>query len=439
MNDQHRDNENERQQGPEREEELSATQKRAMMNDIFASIKTIKKDELPEDQAPANEESIGFPELLDHAVVDLDQQSLVQGRIISVTDREVMVDFGFKTEGIVPRHEFDGETPEVGDTIELFLERIEERVGQAVLSKRKAEFMKVWSTIKQKYTDGEIVEGIISRRTKGGMVVNILGIDAFLPGSQLDVRPIQDFDDFVGKSYEFKIVKVNEFRKNIVVSRKELLEESLKEQRRKLLEEIEVGQVLEGRVKHITDYGVFIDLGGIDGLLHISDLTWGHIGHPSEIVNLDEDIIVKILQYNSEEQRISLGLKQLSPDPWVSVHKNYSVGSEHRGKVIRIKQDEIRIELSQGVEGILSSEEVSADHMPTLGDSLELVISSVDMDNKLINLALKLPPPPEDFEALVKECISPKPDAGDIQSDRPEDLKTQETKDINEDEVPDYW
>jgi len=370
--------------------------KRALMNDLFADIKTLKQGELPEDQEVTSKESIAYQELLDHAVIDLDQQSLVKARIISVSDREVMVDFGFKSEGLVPRHEFDDDVPEIGDTIELFLERIEDKLGQAVLSKRKAEFMGVWNNVKQKYADAETVEGTISRRIKGGMVVNILGVDAFLPGSQLDVRPIRDFDAYVGKSFEFKIVKVNEFRKNIVVSRKELLEESLKEQRSKLLEEIEVGQILEGRIKNITDFGVFVDLGGIDGLLHITDLSWGRVNHPSEVVGLDEDIMVKVIDYDTAKQRVSLGLKQLKPHPWESVVAKYPEGTAVNGRVVSLANYGAFVELTAGVEGLVHISEISwTQHIKhpsdvfSVGDEIDAVVLSVDAENHKISLGVK--------------------------------------------------
>ncbi|NQV50344.1 MAG: (d)CMP kinase [Candidatus Marinimicrobia bacterium] len=370
--------------------------KRALMNDLFAGIKTLKKGELAEDQVVSSKESIAYQQLLDHAVIDLDQQSLVKARIISISDREVMVDFGFKSEGLVPRHEFDNDMPEIGDTIELFLERIEDKLGQAVLSRRKAEFMGVWNNVKQKYADGEVVEGTISRRIKGGMVVNILGVDAFLPGSQLDVRPIRDFDAYVGKSFEFKIVKVNEFRKNIVVSRKELLEESLKEQRGKLLDEIEVGQILEGRIKNITDFGVFVDLGGIDGLLHITDLSWGRVNHPSEVVSLDEDIMVKVIDYDTTKQRVSLGLKQLKPHPWESVVAKYPEGSTVVGKVVSLANYGAFIELTAGVEGLVHISEISwTQHIKhpsdvfNVGDEINAIVLSVDAENHKISLGVK--------------------------------------------------
>ncbi|MBT4036269.1 MAG: 30S ribosomal protein S1 [Candidatus Marinimicrobia bacterium] len=370
--------------------------KRALMNDLFAEIKTLKQGETPEDQEVTSKESIAYQELLDHAVIDLDQQSLVKARIISVSDKEVMVDFGFKSEGLVPRHEFDDNVPEIGETIELFLERIEDKLGQAVLSKRKAEFMGVWNNVKQKYADAETVEGTISRRIKGGMVVNILGVDAFLPGSQLDVRPIRDFDAYVGKSFEFKIVKVNEFRKNIVVSRKELLEESLKEQRSKLLEEIEVGQILEGRIKNITDFGVFVDLGGIDGLLHITDLSWGRVNHPSEVVNLDEDIMVKVIDYDTVKQRVSLGLKQLKPHPWESVVAKYPEGTTVNGKVVSLANYGAFVELTAGVEGLVHISEISwTQHIKhpsdvfNVGDEIDAIVLSVDAENHKISLGVK--------------------------------------------------
>ncbi len=370
--------------------------KRALMNDLFAEIKTLKQGELPEDQEVTSKESIAYQSLLDHAVIDLDQQSLVKARIISVSDKEVMVDFGFKSEGLVPRHEFDDNVPEIGETIELFLERIEDKLGQAVLSKRKAEFMGVWNNVKQKYADAETVEGTISRRIKGGMVVNILGVDAFLPGSQLDVRPIRDFDAYVGKTFEFKIVKVNEFRKNIVVSRKELLEESLKEQRSKLLDEIEVGQILEGRIKNITDFGVFVDLGGIDGLLHITDLSWGRVNHPSEVVGLDEDIMVKVIDYDTVKQRVSLGLKQLKPHPWESVVAKYPEGTAVHGKVVSLANYGAFVELTAGVEGLVHISEISwTQHIKhpsdvfNVGDEIDAIVLSVDAENHKISLGVK--------------------------------------------------
>ena len=370
--------------------------KRALMNDLFADIKTLKQGELPEDQEVTSKESVAYQELLDHAVRNFEQQSLVPATIISVSDREVMVDFGFKSEGVVARHEFGEEVPKIGETIELYLERLEDKMGQAVLSKSKAEFMGVWNNVKQKYADAETVEGTISRRIKGGMVVNILGVDAFLPGSQLDVRPIRDFDAYVGKTFEFKIVKVNEFRKNIVVSRKELLEESLKEQRSKLLDEIEVGQILEGRIKNITDFGVFVDLGGIDGLLHITDLSWGRVNHPSEVVSLDEDIMVKVIDYDTTKQRVSLGLKQLKPHPWESVVAKYPEGTAVSGKVVSLANYGAFVELTAGVEGLVHISEISwTQHIKhpsdvfNVGDEIDAVVLSVDAENHKISLGVK--------------------------------------------------
>ena len=370
--------------------------KRSLMNDLFAEIKTLKKGELPEDQEVTSKEAIALQELLDHTVKNIEQQALVEARIISVSDRDVMVDFGGKSEGLVARHEFGNDDPKVGETVELFLERMEDKLGQAVLSRSKAEFMGVWNNVKQKYADAETVEGTISRRIKGGMVVNILGVDAFLPGSQLDVRPIRDFDAYVGKTFEFKIVKVNEFRKNIVVSRKELLEESLKEQRTKLLDDIEVGQILEGRIKNITDFGVFVDLGGIDGLLHITDLSWGRVNHPSEVVGLDEDIMVKVIDYDTTKQRVSLGLKQLKPHPWESVVAKYPEGTGVHGKVVSLANYGAFVELTAGVEGLVHISEISwTQHIKhpsdvfNVGDEIDAIVLSVDAENHKISLGVK--------------------------------------------------
>jgi len=370
--------------------------KRSLMNDLFTEIKTIKKGELPEEQEVASKEHVALQELLDHTVKNVEQQALVEARIISISDREVMVDFGGKSEALVPRHEFGNDELKIGETIELFLERMEDRLGQAVLSRSKAQFMGVWNKVKQKYADGEIVEGTITRRIKGGMVVNILDVDAFLPGSQLDVRPIRDFDAYVGKTFEFKIVKVNEFRKNIVVSRKELLEESLKEQRSKLLDEIEVGQILEGRIKNITDFGVFVDLGGIDGLLHITDLSWGRVNHPSEVVSLDEDIMVKVIDYDTTKQRVSLGLKQLKPHPWESVVAKYPEGTTVHGKVVSLANYGAFVELTAGVEGLVHISEISwTQHIKhpsdvfSVGDEIDAIVLSVDAENHKISLGVK--------------------------------------------------
>ncbi|MCF7826263.1 MAG: 30S ribosomal protein S1 [Candidatus Marinimicrobia bacterium] len=370
--------------------------KRSLMNDLFSEIKTIKMGELPEEQEVASKEHTALQELLDHTVKNVEQQALVEARIISISDREVMVDFGGKSEALVPRHEFGNDELKIGETIELFLERMEDKSGQAVLSRSKAQFMGVWNKVKQKYADGEIVEGTITRRIKGGMVVNILDVDAFLPGSQLDVRPIRDFDAYVGKTFDFKIVKVNEFRKNIVVSRKELLEESLKEQRSKLLDEIEVGQILEGRIKNITDFGVFVDLGGIDGLLHITDLSWGRVNHPSEVVSLDEDIMVKVIDYDTTKQRVSLGLKQLKPHPWESVVAKYPEGTTVHGKVVSLANYGAFVELTAGVEGLVHISEISwTQHIKhpsdvfSVGDEIDAIVLSVDAENHKISLGVK--------------------------------------------------
>ena len=239
----------------------------------------------------------------------------------------------------------------VGDQIEVFLETIEDNDGQMQLSKKKANFMRLWDKVVDVYNEGGTIEGTCMRRIKGGMVVDLMGVDAFLPGSQIDVKPIRDFDALIGQTLTFKVVKVNRLRKNIVVSRRVLLEESMKEQRGKVLETLEKGKIFEGSVKNITDFGVFVDLGGVDGLLHINDLSWGRIKHPSEVVKLDEKIKVMVLDFNDAKDRISLGLKQLQPHPWEGIEDKYPEGAKVTGKVVSITDYGSFVELERGVEG----------------------------------------------------------------------------------------
>lgn len=265
-------------------------------------------EELTEEKEYSEEEYKQMVNLYDQTLTDFVEGELVVGKVLAVNDKEVSVDIGFKSEGVIPIEEFsDSESIEVGDDIEVFLDNVENKDGQLVLSKKKADFLRQWERIVEAYEKDEILQGTCMRRIKGGIVVDLMGVDAFLPGSQIDVKPIRDFDALIGQTMDFKVVKVNELRKNIVVSHRVLIEEGLKEQRQQILEDLEKGQVLEGTVKNITDFGVFIDLGGVDGLLHINDLSWGRVSHPSEIVSLDEKIKVQILDFNEEKDRISLG------------------------------------------------------------------------------------------------------------------------------------
>jgi small subunit ribosomal protein S1 len=328
---------------------------------------------------------------------DISKDQRVLGSVVAINDSEIMVDVGFKSEGVVTREEFaEGELPKIGDQIEVFVDNLEDENGQMILSKRKADFMRIWERIKEVFAAGETIEGRIINRIKGGMVVDVMGVDAFLPGSQIDIRPVTDFDSFVGKTFEFRIVKLNELRKNIVLSRKELLEESMKEKRDDLLSKIKVGDVMTGRVKNITDFGVFIDLGGLDGLLHITDISWGRINHPKEIVQMDQELTVKIIDYDQEKQRVSLGLKQLTTHPWEGIENKYPVNTVVKGKVVNIANYGVFVELEKGVEGLIHISEISwTQHIKhpsevfNLGDIVEAKVLGIDSTERKISLGYK--------------------------------------------------
>ncbi len=338
-------------------------------------------------------------------LVDFKSGQVVVGKVLAIGDKEISVDIGFKSEGTIPVEEFDHiENVKVGDNVEVLIDEIEDSDGFLVLSKKKADFMRTWDKIIESYENGEILTGQCMRRIKGGIVVDLGGVDAFLPGSQIDVRPIRDFDALIGTEMEFKIVKVNHLRKNIVVSHRVLVEEEMKGQREKILANLERGQVLEGIVKNITDFGVFIDLGGVDGLLHINDLSWGRVSHPSEVVALDEKINVVVLDYNDEKNRISLGLKQLQPHPWEDVEEKYPVESTIRGKVVSLSDYGAFVELEKGVEGLIHISEMSwTQHIKhpskilAVGEMVDAKVLSIQKDERKISLGLKqLEPDPWD-------------------------------------------
>ena len=377
-----------------------------LSSDLLASITQMTPEQLHSlEAAEVAKKDRSLEELVSASVGDIREDKVITGRVIGMNEREILVDIGFKSEGIVPRDEFgDQEIPQIGDEIMVYLVRLEDFNGQTVLSKEKADFMRQWADITQKSIDGETVIGRISRRIKGGMIVDLSGIPAFLPGSQIDIRPVQDFDEFIGREFEFKIVKLNEARKNIVLSRKELLEADMMEKRQSLISQLEVGQILEGRVKNITDFGVFVDLGGLDGLLHITDLSWGRVSHPSEVVNLDESITIKVIDFDPEKQRVSLGLKQLTPHPWESVEAKYPADSMITGKVVSMTNYGAFVELEKGVEGLVHVSEMSwtrhirhPSEMFTLGESIETKILNVDVAERKISLGVKqLQPDPWD-------------------------------------------
>ena len=324
-------------------------------------------------------------------------QEIVTGRVATVSDKDVVIDIGFKSDGVVSRSEFDGEELNPGDEVEVFLERIEDYHGQLVLSKEKADEVRRWQRVEEAYENEEIIEGVITSRIKGGMLVDLFdGLEAFLPGSQIDVRRVRDFDAYLDRRMEFKIVKLNPANENIVISHRALIQKELDAQREKILSDMEAGQVLQGMVKNITDFGVFIDLGGVDGLLHITDLSWGRVSHPSELVDLDQELNVVVLDYDEERQRISLGLKQLQDHPWDDIEERFVEDEVHEGKVVSITNYGAFVELEKGIEGLVHISEMSwTDHirhpsqMVSLGQLVEVKILNIDTEGKKISLGMK--------------------------------------------------
>lgn len=328
---------------------------------------------------------------------DIKEGEVVSGTVMGVTRDDVIVDVGFKSEGIIPISEFpEPVNVTVGEAIDVYLDAIENNDGQLVLSKQKADFMRVWDNIKEAHDSGQTVEGKVVRRIKGGMVIDLFGVEAFLPGSQIALRQVPDFDALLGQLLELKIIKINKSRRNIVVSRRVVLEHEREKMREHLLKEIEPGQVRKGIIKNITDFGVFIDLGGVDGLLHITDMSWGRINHPSELVQLQQEIDVKILDFDKSNNRISLGLKQLTPYPWEGVDEKFPVGSRVQGRVVSITDYGAFVELEKGIEGLIHISEMSwtqhikhPSKLVNVGDRVEAVILSVDKENEKISLGLK--------------------------------------------------
>ena len=347
-------------------------------------------------------------ELYEETLETIKQGEIVMGTVRSIHDGIVVVDIGFKSEGAIPLSEF-GDPPaiEEGDEIEVFLESIEDQEGQVVLSKTKADFMRVWDRIKDAYDSDQIVEGRLMRRIKGGIVVDLFGVDAFLPGSQIDIKQVKNFDQFLGNVYPFRIIKLNKNRRNIVISRRVVLEEERSRLRKQILATLEVGQLRQGSVKNITDFGAFIDLGGLDGLLHITDIAWGRVGHPSEVLSIGEEVEVKVLNYDEKRERISLGMKQLQDHPWKDVEEKYPVDSKVIGKVVSITDYGAFVELEQGVEGLVHISEMSwtqhirhPSKLVSISDEVEVMVLRVDQEGQKISLGLKQvqPDPWEDLD-----------------------------------------
>ncbi len=325
------------------------------------------------------------------------EKEIVTGRIVEITEKYVIIDIGFKSEGIIPLNEFrNPETIKVGEEIEVFLDKVEDREGQLVLSRKKADTLRVWQFIEEAHNTQKIIEGFIKRRIKGGMVVDVEGIDAFLPGSQIDVRPVRDFDAYVGKTMEFMVVKLNMSSENVVVSHRAIVESDLEEQRSQILQSMEPGQILEGHVKNITDFGVFIDLGGVDGLLHITDLSWGRVEHPNEVVKLDQKLNVVVLEFDENSKRISLGLKQLQPHPWDGIDEKYPEGMKIQGRVVSIADYGAFIELERGVEGLVHISEMSwtqhikhPSQLVEKNQMIECIVLNISKEDKKISLGVK--------------------------------------------------
>ena len=328
---------------------------------------------------------------------DVKQGELVKGKLVRIQDDNVIIDVGFKSEGTIPKSEFsDEEQLQVGQEVEVVLESVEDQEGNLVLSKARADFLRIWQKVLSAHETGDIIQGKIIKRIKGGMVVDLIGMEAFLPGSQIDIRPIRDFDALVGQTMDFKVVKVNIPTENVVVSHKVLIEEEISDQRKAILESLERGQILEGVVKAITDFGVFVDLGGVDGLIHITDLSWGRINHPSEIVKLDETLKVVVTDFDEAKKRISLSLKKLLPHPWEKIEEKYKIGDKVSGRVVSLTDYGAFIEIEKGIEGLIHNSEMSwtqhikhPSQVVAMGQIIEAVILSLDKEEKKISLGIK--------------------------------------------------
>jgi len=335
--------------------------------------------------------------LYEESLTSIDEHTITEGKVINMTDREAIVDIGYKSEGVISLNEFRYNPDlKIGDEVEVLVDKTEDKEGQLVLSHRKARSIKAWDRVNEAHDNEEIVKGYIKCRTKGGMIVDVFGIEAFLPGSQIDVKPIRDYDAYVDKNMEFKIVKINHEFKNVVVSHKALIEADLEEQKREIIGKLEKGQVLEGVVKNITSYGVFIDLGGVDGLIHITDLSWSRINHPSEVVELDQTLNVVILDFDEDKTRIQLGLKQLEAHPWDNLDSELKEGDKVKGKVVVLADYGAFVEIIPGVEGLIHVSEMSwsthlrsAQDFMKVGDEVEAVVLTLDREERKMSLGIK--------------------------------------------------
>ncbi|GAB3200594.1 30S ribosomal protein S1 [Pontibacter aydingkolensis] len=345
----------------------------------------------------SKEEKAEMEKMYDDTLTTVQEQEVVKGTVVGITDRDVILNIGFKSDGLVPVSEFR-DLPElkVGDEVEVFIEDQEDPNGQLILSRKKAKIVSAWASIYDALENDNILEGVVKRRTKGGLIMDIHGVEAFLPGSQIDVKPIRDFDVFVGKKMEVKVVKINAAFDNVVVSHKVLIEKDLEQQRAAILNNLEKGQVLEGVIKNMTNFGVFIDLGGVDGLLHITDISWGRINHPEEVLQLDQKVQIVVLDFDEDKKRISLGMKQLTPHPWDALPADIEVGSRVKGKIVNVADYGAFLELMPGVEGLIHVSEMSwSQHLRNpqdfikQGDEVEAVVLTLDREERKMSLGIK--------------------------------------------------
>ena len=363
-------------------------------NSIIFDMKTVDIKDMSELSSSDSEPAIDTS-MYDHNIIDIKQNRIVSGRVVDITDKGIFVDIGFKSEGMVMKDEFS-EIPDINDEIKVYIKSFEDSKGNFVLSKQKADFEVKWQELRETFEDDGLVQGKIIKRIKGGMIVELGGVQGFLPGSQIEVYTVADFDKYIDLECDFKIVKFNEIRRNIVLSRKELLNDEMKEKRQEILSQMEVGMILEGIVKNVTEFGAFVDLGGIDGLLHITDITWGRINHPSEKISLGEKIKVKVIDFDVKNIKISLGMKQLEENPWSTIESKYSEGTKVKGKVVNLMNYGLFLELEEGIEGLIHISEMSwTKHIKhpkdiyQINDEVEAVVISLDIAEKKIALGIK--------------------------------------------------
>ena len=383
--------------------ELENEKKAVRTKAVESAIEGFDWESFESDAAAGSRDEL--EKMYDQTLSTISEKEVIDGSVIAMNKREVVINIGYKSDGIVSRNEFRY-NPElkVGDKVEVFVESQEDKKGQLVLSHKKARALRSWDRVNEALEKDEVIKGYIKCRTKGGMIVDVFGIEAFLPGSQIDVKPIRDYDVFVGKTMEFKVVKINPEFKNVVVSHKALIEAELEQQKKEIISKLEKGQVLEGTVKNITSYGVFLDLGGVDGLIHITDLSWGRVSHPEEIVQLDQKLNVVILDFDDEKKRIALGLKQLTAHPWDALDSNLKVGDIVKGKVVVMADYGAFVEIAAGVEGLIHVSEMSwSQHLRSaqdflkVGEEVEAIVLTLDRDERKMSLGIKqLKPDPWD-------------------------------------------